>query len=383
MTKQPKSFEKEKKEKVETAARNYGIDLLKVLSMFMIVILHVTVQGGVMKNASGIGLIATQVLCAIVACAVNLFGMTTGYLMFNRKIKYSRIVGIWLQVVFYGVLLNLIMKFIFEESIAKSDWFGAILPITFRSWWYVSAYFLLFFLIPYLNRMLATLSHKQGLILGGVLLALFCGISFLSPTDVAGISNGMSLIWLCVLYIWGALIKKYENQISVKPRWFALGWLLTICLAMLSKPIVAVASKITGFSISESLFTEWNSVIVVAMAMMLMLFCLKVKLPHWLGKAMGWIAPLSFAVYIIHEHPVACKQIMNSKYVFLAEQNVLVMILGILGCAVLIFVGCVLIEWGRVWLFKLLRINKLTDKLGGWMNAKLLPEETTAQSSKE
>ena len=31
--------------------RNYGIDILKILSMFMVVVLHVLGQGGVLKHA--------------------------------------------------------------------------------------------------------------------------------------------------------------------------------------------------------------------------------------------------------------------------------------------------------------------------------------------
>ncbi len=368
---------------IEKTARNYGVDILKILSMFMVVVLHILGSGGVRAVASGVNGSSAEFLHTMTFCAVNVFGLTTGYLMANRKVKYARIVGMWVQIVFYGLILTLLMSLFSNATITTKNWLQSFFPIAFGQWWYISAYFGLFFLMPYLNRLLATLSNKQGLTLSMVLLILFSGLSTISPADAFYTHDGFSVIWLCILYIWGALIKRYENEIQIKPRWFALGYLLTVIFAWISVPAIKTAMGMIGFSVSENLLMQYDSVLIVAMAIMLMLFFLKVKLPGWLGRIAGIIAPLSFAVYIIHGQIVVYRQCITERFIFLAEQNVLVMILGVFGCAALIFAVCALIEWGRVWLFKLLRINKLTDKIGGWMNAKLLPEETTAQSSKE
>lgn len=40
----------------ETRARNYGIDLLRLISMLMIVVLHVLGQGGILKSTSALTL---------------------------------------------------------------------------------------------------------------------------------------------------------------------------------------------------------------------------------------------------------------------------------------------------------------------------------------
>ncbi len=375
MTRQHKSDEKVKGEELGVSARNHGIDLLKIIATFMVVVLHSSGRGGVESAAFGVNLISAEVLHIMTFCAVNVFGLTTGYLMADRKVKYARIVGIWLQIVFYGLLITAVAAFGFGKSVLLKHWLEAILPVTFRSWWYISAYFGLFFLMPYFNRMLAVLSRKQGVALGVVLLVLFSGLSTISPLDAFDIHNGFSMIWLCILYIWGALIKRYENEISIKPRWFALGYLLAVGVTAGSRSLINIVVAWTGVSVADKLFVQYDSITVVAMAMMLMLFFLRVKFPRWLGKAAGSIAPLSFGVYVIHEQPLIKEYFMNDRFSFLAEKNVLVMILGVLGFAALIFAVCALIEWGRVWLFKLLRINKLTDKIGGWMNAKILAEE--------
>ena len=69
--------------------RNYGIDLLKILSMFFVIIIHVGGHGGLIYNADIFTLNGTIVwlIRILVYCAVNMFALITGYLCINRKIK--------------------------------------------------------------------------------------------------------------------------------------------------------------------------------------------------------------------------------------------------------------------------------------------------------
>ena len=41
------------KEPITKVKRNYGIDMLRLIAMFFVVILHVLGHGGAMKNATG------------------------------------------------------------------------------------------------------------------------------------------------------------------------------------------------------------------------------------------------------------------------------------------------------------------------------------------
>ena len=63
--------------------RNLGIDLLRALAMFFVIIRHFIGQGGLLKHAEP-GSVKYWVLCFIqilTICCVNLYGLTTGYLM--------------------------------------------------------------------------------------------------------------------------------------------------------------------------------------------------------------------------------------------------------------------------------------------------------------
>lgn len=73
--------------------RCYGIDLLKTISMFLVVILHIMGQGGVlgvMTPYSAKFWVAWFIEIAAY-CAIHCFGIATGYLMVGRTFKYRKI----------------------------------------------------------------------------------------------------------------------------------------------------------------------------------------------------------------------------------------------------------------------------------------------------
>ena len=92
-------------EKLEIRERNYGIDLLRLVSMLYVVILHVLGQGGVL-GAVAEGSAQYQIAWFLEVwslCAVNIFGIISGYVGFTEKEKphiYANYLVIWLQVVF-------------------------------------------------------------------------------------------------------------------------------------------------------------------------------------------------------------------------------------------------------------------------------------------
>ena len=90
--------------------RHYGIDLLRICSMLMIVTLHVLSQGGLLRMAQPTDLNyavgwAVEIACY---CAVNCYGLISGYVGVMGRMRLSRILGMWLQVVFYAVGSGLI-----------------------------------------------------------------------------------------------------------------------------------------------------------------------------------------------------------------------------------------------------------------------------------
>jgi len=144
---------KEESEVRNNARRNYGIDLLRLVSMFMVVIFHVLGRGGVLESTPqftlnyGIAWLL-EIACY---CAVNCYALISGYVGVYSKHKWSSIVYLWLQVEFYMILFTSLFAIIQPGSIGIVELLKMLFPVVFYQYWYFTAYFCMFFFIPVLN----------------------------------------------------------------------------------------------------------------------------------------------------------------------------------------------------------------------------------------
>ena len=110
--------------------RNYGIDLLRIVAIYMILILHILGQGGVLKNiwieADCYEAAWTMELMAY--CAVNCYALISGYVGLNSRFKLSNLFLIWGQVVFISVV-SLAIFACFGTDITGSNLLDACLPV--------------------------------------------------------------------------------------------------------------------------------------------------------------------------------------------------------------------------------------------------------------
>ena len=134
--------------------RNLGIDLLRIVSMYMVVILHVLGHGGILRNLEVLSLsyCVLWLLEITCYCAVNCYALITGYVMVNSKFKYKKIFYLWLDVLFWRLLLTFIMNFMFPDLVGKKDFLYSVFNVMFNSYWYFSSYFALFFFIPFITQ---------------------------------------------------------------------------------------------------------------------------------------------------------------------------------------------------------------------------------------
>ena len=94
--------------------RNYGIDLLRSVAMFMVAILHVLGQGGILKATedSPGQLYAAWFLEIAAYCAVNCYALISGYVGLYAKHRYSSLAELWLRVTYYTVFFTVFFKLI-------------------------------------------------------------------------------------------------------------------------------------------------------------------------------------------------------------------------------------------------------------------------------
>lgn len=98
--------------------RNYGIDFLRMISMIMIVMLHTLGHGGILRSVSFLSVHyqIAWLLEVIAFGAVNTYAMISGFVSVDSHFKISNILILWLQVLFYGILINTVFFFCFRKA---------------------------------------------------------------------------------------------------------------------------------------------------------------------------------------------------------------------------------------------------------------------------
>ena len=88
--------------------KNYGIDTLRILAMFMVTILHILTQGGILNASSRFTsqYEAGWFLQTAAFCAVDIYALISGYVWVSAQYRYRNIMELWLQVLFYTVSIT-------------------------------------------------------------------------------------------------------------------------------------------------------------------------------------------------------------------------------------------------------------------------------------
>ncbi len=355
--------------------RNYGIDMLKIISMFMVVILHILGHGGVLDSSSGniINSSVSWIMNIGAYCAVNVFALTSGYLMINSKFKFARIINLWLQVVFYSLVINILFAIFVPGSVGIELWIKALLPVSSNLLWYFTSYFGLFFFMPFINKMMNSISGRQTSVLVGIIFVLFSVIGIISLADGFMLGRGYSMLWLAALYIIGGAIKKYGFAQGVKKRWFAIVYILSLIIVWVSRIVLKMILDRFSFGglINQNMLVNYLSPFVLVMSISLLLFFKDINLPQAIKAICKLVSPLSFAVYIIHIYPLIESRIIVGKFSYLGNAPVYILVGTVLLAAIAIFLACIAAEAVRVLLFRYARITKLTERLGGFLDKKI------------
>ncbi len=203
---------------LEIKNRNYGIDLLRIITMFMIVNLHILCHGGILSSQKlyfGSTKFNIVWIIEIVSyVAVNCYALISGFVGVNSKNKYSSIILLWLRVAFYSILIYLIACKCGVVEYDYNTFITYCFPVLNTKYWYFTAYFCLFFFMPILNAGLQNMEYKH--LKNAIIMIIIVDsvLPFIYAGDIFLTRNGSSFVWLMVLYLIGGFIKKYNLHIS-------------------------------------------------------------------------------------------------------------------------------------------------------------------------
>ena len=316
--------------------REAGIELLRGILMLMIVLVHLT-GNGVLRSDTPIAFTEPNWLWAnlidsICYPAVNTFVLISGW--FGIRLSIEKVVKLEVPVILYSVIL-----FFIFDPLTLGGAITAILPVITKRYWFLTAYFLLMLVSPFLNSYISTRTREQLIKVLLWALLLFVFIPSFSPHYRMADTRGMDVINFCVLYLVGRCLNVLNIQLSVVKSMS----LYIVSTALIFGLTLFVAEQ---FGINRgwrSFFYSYNNVLVYIQAISLFFLFKQLRFKDAIGKIINWLAPSFFFVYIIH----SCPSIGSKLYIWISSADYYysgMFVLHTIGWAITIFFSCIFID---------------------------------------
>lgn len=348
------------------SARNYGIELLRIFAMLLAAVLHILKKGGVITASEGnlAAYSTVWLLEAAAYCAVNCYALISGYVGYSdrpKPLRLARSIELWLQVVFYSVIITTVYCIAGVGSVGVSDFADAFLPVTSKQYWYFTAYIGMFFFIPLLNALVRRLNRRALVSLCIMLIAVFSLYDTFASfwkKDPLALVGGHSPLWLGVLYIFGAAMKKLRVPESMSSK--------KALLIYASAAVFTALFKITGDRLLRfvpgSLFVRDTSPTVLLCAAALLVAFARFKPGRKLTEFAVLFAPAAFGVYLLHVSPLVFEHVIGNRFAFIGRLPFPLIPFAVLASAGVILAVGLAADKVRILLFKALGVPKMCRK---------------------
>lgn len=346
----------------EKKERNANIDIIKLVSMFLVVVIHISGMGiGTTEHASGATHVFVKVVNAFSYCCIDVFAMVSGYLMCEKQKKANRLIRLWADVFFYSIAGFAVVFLISRDNtLTAIHALSYLFPIVSQKYWYMSIYFALYFMIPFYNKLIYALDKRTH---AWILLIMLTGISVISTMlnrDSFNISGNIScsFAWISIMYFLGAYIKKYGLNLSKKKCFVLI--VISEFLICASDLILVRYRTLFGNAI---VLKKYSSFAVVALSIAVFVFVLnmKLKVGPKMSRVIKSFSVASLAVYLTHTHPDIFYRWIVNGFKGMAQLSLPFVVICIIGISLAITIGGCLIGMAQHKLFELLKIYKLCD----------------------
>lgn len=349
--------------------RESNFELMRIISMFFIVLYHMIIStgGDLLNTTSGMTNVILDLICMLIVVHVNSFVLITGYFQCEKKISWKKALSLIGMAWFYKIIIGLIFLITGYSNFNLTDYILWLSPLEFENNWFLTVYISLYLLSPYINIMLDKVNQKDHRKLVLLLILMFSIIP--TVTNQHTFSNyGFSIIHFVFIYILGAYLKKYpisENihfkKYSNKKRLLCFSAIFFICgifnflLYEFAKNVVLINDNdfivYMSSCIRENVFNYQNPILIIQSIAYFLIFENFALQNKWINR----ISKNIFAIYIITENP----NIRSWLYPFLGMDGKVfhgpIIIAKIIGYSIIVFIICILIEEIRNFVLKILK----------------------------
>lgn len=347
--------------------RLLNIDLLRVISMFLLLFVHCVQYGTNWCAYEGVDMANPWAIANwtgmywgiyLATGGVNCFVMISGYLLAeNTGYRWKSAVKTWLSTFFYSFFICLL--FVFLGKASARELLHYAFPVYSDVYWFMTQFIGLTVLSPFLARLVAALSKREYQIMLVVLAVMNLRLFKFPYGAVYG--GPQTIVWFVFLFFVGAYVKKYRPFSSFRhfgKCYVAFGVMLASGYMAIQVYLYFKNGKPFDFGTTFSNSFTFLTAFLLFMWAVNHTVCEK-SVPAFISKA----APLALGVYLITEHPLVRNLLWNEWCSFSAHRGSPWLIPTQLITCAGVFLLCLGIEWLRTKLFKVLKVDEGVNKL--------------------
>ena len=337
-------------------SRRVEFELLRILAMAGVVMNHVfnyglDIYGDFRVDASSpVGALVWSVLEIMKLMAlpsVNCYILITGYFMIDRtELRLKGIWKVWSTTWFYAVGIYLLCVLSRSVPFEGKELLRHATPLLSNDYWFVTSYLILSLLAPFIAWALQRASKRQyqvALVIGGV-------ICF-QPLLGWLLMDKQQVLLFIYLFIIGGYIRKYADQ-ALSMRQAVLAYIATMMVMFAYTLYKNHPLENTLYSVFAMAYH--GLVLPLSVAMFYIAKAWRIVNVRF-RNAILCLAPLSFAVYIIHTQPIVHNWLWAESAELLSRSNVCVLPLLCTIITLAVFAVCVLVDYLRISLSRFIR----------------------------
>lgn len=359
------------KDNTVSLKRQTNLELLRIISMILIVMSHTDDWLGEACQSSFLNQCIADWLNMGGQIGVGCFLLISAYFMVDQKFtirKFLRLAGdVWTYTLGIGIvfvsyiLLHDNFRISFGSAVMLT--IRSLFPIMFSHYWFVTAYVILMFFSPFLNKLIYSMDQNTY----RKFLAIYIIISVVLDGGVFYALDGMAdgrLFPILLMYFMGGYIKKFGCPQKLGAKKFLVIAFLGYILLYLS--IVGIGFLGNWLDISQLVenrffFRTLNSPFVFVINVALFLGFLKMPMKY--NAIVNAIASATFGVYLIHANRIVSGYFLSRILVLVKAITPFALLIRSVLYVAIIFAGCVAIDLIRQKTIKKLWIEYVEKRL--------------------
>lgn len=289
--------------------RNGNMELLRLLSMIMVVTAHLLDKGGLLVELTGetrTNAWIAWALESIVTVSVNLFVLISGYFLVKSRFKLGRLLDLVGAVLFYslgGLVVCSLTGVVNISEMGIYELVTYVLPIHSNQYWFLTSYVIIYMLSPLINRAVNTVTRGQ---LGSVIVLLLiyeCAFKTLLPIRLPMDKMGYDTFWMFIMYLIGAYIRLYGLKWYSSVKRAAVTYVTALVLVFAELVgLMHVAGHLGRLKEIQKVSIEHNHLLLIVAAVSLFyVFLLHKPMKERAGNVICALSPMALGIYLLHE----------------------------------------------------------------------------------